>query len=243
MADEHLSEEQAAALREWIAEGSHLRTLQHEAKQTERLEALRALAGEHGELQNERTRLAAVHAEQEKAARDAENSADDVRERVMRTETRLNDGTGLTSRDLMGLQDEIAGLRERIDLIEGEQVEALEAAEETASQLADTTAKAEEVAARGRELQAERASEDERLTGEIAEVEKIRASLLERIPADLHGRLRAEGSYPAAAVVTAGSCGACGEQLSGMLGDTYRNLGPGGMLDCDGCGALLLKIA
>lgn len=196
MADEHLSEEQAAALREWIAEGSHLRTLQHEAKQTERLEALRALAGEHGELQNERTRLAAVHAEQEKAARDAENSADDVRERVTRTETRLNDGTGLTSRDLMGLQDEIAGLRERIDVIEGEQVEALEAAESTASQLADTTAKAEEVASRGRELQAERASEGERLTGEIAEVEKIRASLLERIPAALHSRLRAEGSYP-----------------------------------------------
>lgn len=243
MAEEHLSEEQTAALREWIEEGSHLRTLQHGAKQTERLDALRALAGEHGELQNERTRLAAVLAEQEATARDAENRADDVRERVKRTETRLNDGTGLTSRDLMGLQDEIAGLRERIDLIEGEQVEALEAAESTDAELAETTAKAEEVAARGRDLQAERTSEDERLSGEIAKVEKTRVSLLERIPADLHDRLRAEGSYPAAAVVTAGSCGACGEQLSGMRGDSYRNLGPGGVLDCDGCGALLLKIA
>lgn len=243
MAEEHLSEEQTAALREWIEEGSHLRTLQHGAKQTERLDALRALAGEHGELQNERTRLAAVLAEQEATARDAENRADDVRERVKRTETRLNDGTGLTSRDLMGLQDEIAGLRERIDLIEGEQVEALEAAESTDAELAETTAKAEEVAARGRDLQAERTSEDERLSGEIAKVEKARVSLLERIPADLHDRLRAEGSYPAAAVVTAGSCGACGEQLSGMRGDSYRNLGPGGVLDCDGCGALLLKIA
>lgn len=243
MAEEHLSEEQTAALREWIEEGSHLRTLQHGAKQTERLDALRALAGEHGELQNERTRLAAALAEQEATARDAENRADDVRERVKRTDTRLNDGTGLTSRDLMGLQDEIAGLRERIDLIEGEQVEALEAAESTVAELARTTAKAEEVAARGRDLQAERTSEGERLSGEIAEVEKTRASLLERIPADLHDRLRAEGSYPAAAVVTAGSCGACGEQLSGMLGDAYRNLGPGGVLDCAGCGALLLKIA
>ena len=63
MADGHLTQEQTAALREWIEEGSHLRTLHHEAKQTERLEALRARAGEHGELQNERTRLAAVHAE------------------------------------------------------------------------------------------------------------------------------------------------------------------------------------
>ncbi len=243
MAEGHLTDEQTAALREWIEEGSHLRTLQHEAKQTKRLEALRTLAGEHGELQNERARLAAVHAEQESAAKDAENRADDVRDRVQRTETRLNEGTGLTSRDLMGLQDEIAGLRERIDLIEGEQVEALEAAESTASQLAETTAKAEEVAARGRDLQAERGREGERLSGEIAVVERNRAALLERIPADLHERLRAEGAYPAAAVVTAGSCGACGEQLSGMLGDTYRNLGPGGMLDCDGCGALLLKIA
>lgn len=243
MADEHLSEEQAAALREWIAEGSHLRTLQHEAKQTERLDALRARAGEHGELQNERTRLAAVHAEQESAAQDAEKRADDVRDRVNRTETRLNDGTGLTSRDLMGLQEEVAGLRERIDVIEGEQVEALDAAEATASQLAETTEEAEDVAARGRALQAERTSEGERLAGEIAGVETTRASLLERIPADLHDRLRAEGSYPAAALVTAGSCGACGEQLSGMLGDSYRNLGPGGMLECDGCGALLLKVA
>ena len=242
MTGEHLSEEQTAALREWIEEGSHLRTLQHEAKQTERLDALRTLAGEHGELQSARTRLATVHAEQEAAAQDAENRADDVRDRVARTETRLNDGTGLTSRDLMGLQDEIASLRERIDVLEGEQVEALEAAESTASELAETTAKAEAVASRGRELQAERTSEGERLAGEIADVERIRAALLGRIPVDLHGRLRAEGSYPAAAVVTAGSCGACGEQLSGMLGDSYRNLGPGGMLDCDGCGALLLKI-
>jgi len=243
MTDEHLSDEQADALRAWIEEGAHLRALQHEAKQSERLDALRTLAGEHGQLQDERTRLAAVHAEQDRAAKDAENRADDVRDRVTRTETRLNDGSGLTSRDLMGLQEEIAGLRERIDVIEGEQVEALDAAEVTSAQLADVTAQAEDVAARGRALQAERSSEGERLAAEISEVETARGALLERIPADLHGRLSAEGDYPAAALVTSGSCGACGEQLSGMVGDVYRNLGPGGTLDCDGCGALLLKTA
>lgn len=243
MADRQLTDDQTEALREWIEAGSRLRTLTHEAKQTERLEALRALASQHGELQAEITRLAGLQAEHESAAQDAEKRADDLRAHVHRTETRLNDGTGLTSRDLMGLQEEIAGLRTRIDDVEGEQVEALEAAETAAAQQDETAARAEEVAGRGRTLQAERGSEGQRLAEAIAEVEGTRAALLERIPASLHGRLKGGGEYPPAAVVTAGSCGACGAQLSGMLADTYRNLGPGGLLECDGCGTLLLKLA
>lgn len=242
MADTQLTDDQTDALREWIESGSRLRTLTHEAKQVERLEALRGLAAQHGELQTELSRLADVQAEYEAAAQDAEKRADELRKRVHRTDARLNDGTGLTSRDLMGLQEEIAGLRARIDEVEGEQVEALDAAETTEVQKDEAAARAEEVAGRGRTLQAERAREGQRLAEAIADIEGTMATQLDRIPTSLHSRLRGGGEYPPAAVVTTGSCGACGEQLSGMLADTYRNLSPGGMLDCDGCGTLLLKV-
>ena len=243
MAETTLTGEQTQALRDWIEESGRVRALQHEAKQTERLERLRALAQEHGEAKAALEQHTQTHQEHATAARAAETRADDLRARVTRTETKLNDGTGLTSRDLLSLQDEIAGLQSTIEEVELEEMEELEAADAAEARVAETRAQAEQIAERGRLLQQERASEGERIAGELAVHEQTRTELLERIPASLHGRLRTEGDYPPAAVVTAGACGACGAQLSGVIADTYRNLEVGGLLDCDSCGTLLLKLA
>lgn len=243
MAETQLTAEQTTALRDWIEEGAQVRALHHEAKQTERLEELRSLAQQHGETKAALEDQTATQQQHAAAARAAENRADDLRERVTRTETKLNDGTGLVSRDLLALQDEIAGLRATIEEVELEEMEELEAADAADARVAETRAQAEQIAERGRLLQQERASEGERIAGELAAHEQTRTELLERIPASLHGRLRTEGDYPPAAVVTAGACGACGAQLSGVIADTYRNLEVGGLLDCDSCGTLLLKLA
>lgn len=243
MADTALTPEQTEALRAWIDEGTRLRALHHEAKQTERVEALRDLATQYAAAKARVEEHTAAQADRATAARTAEQRADDLRARVDRTETKLNDGTGLTSRDLLSLQDEIAGLKDTIDTVELEQMEAMEAAEAAQTEADTTRADADALAARGRTLQQERAQEGERLAAEVAAVEQKRAALLESVPAALHGRLRAEGAYPAAAVVTTGSCGACGAQLSGVAADAHRNLGAGGLLDCDDCGALLLALS
>lgn len=243
MTETQLTPEQTIALRDWIGEGAHVRALHHEAKQTERLEELRSLAQQHGKAKAALEEHTATQQQHAAAARAAENRADDLRERVTRTETKLNDGTGLVSRDLLALQDEIAGLKATIDEVELEEMEELEAADAAQARVDETRAQAEQIAERGRLLQQERGREGERIAGELAAHEQTRAELLERIPATLHARLRTEGDYPSAAVVTAGACGACGTQLSGVVADTYRNLDVGGVLDCDSCGTLLLKLA
>lgn len=243
MTETTLTGEQTQALRAWIDESGHVRALQHEAKQTERLERLRALAQEHAEAKAALEQHTQTHQEHVKAARDAENRADDLRERVARTETKLNDGTGLTSRDLLSLQDEIAGLQSTIETVELEEMEELEAADAAQAEVNSSRMQAEEIAERGRLLQQERAREGARVAEELAAHQATRESLLQQIPAALHPRLQAEGDYPAAALVTTGACGACGNQLSGVVADMYRNLDAGGVLDCDDCGALLLKVA
>ena len=241
MAETTLTGEQTQALRDWIEESGRVRALQHEAKQTERLERLRALAQEHGEAKAALEQHTQTHQEHATAARAAETRADDLRARVTRTETKLNDGTGLTSRDLLSLQDEIAGLQSTIEEVELEEMEELEAADAAQAEVEAARTKADEIAEEGRRLQQERGSEGERIAQELSAHQAERDALLQRLPANLHPRLRTEGDYPAAAVVTTGACGACGNQLSGMSADTYRNLEAGGLLDCDDCGALLLK--
>lgn len=243
MAETQLTNEQTQTLRTWIEESAQVRALQHEAKQTERLEQLRALAQQHGEAKAALEQHTQTQQQHAKAARSAETRADDLRARVTRTETKLNDGTGLTSRDLLSLQDEIAGLKSMIDEVELEEMEELESADAAQAKVDAARTQADEIAERGRLLQQERAGEGARIADELAAHQSTRESLLQQIPAALHARLRAEGDYPAAALVTTGACGACGNQLSGVVADTYRNLEAGGVLDCDGCGALLLKVA
>ncbi|WP_029088580.1 zinc ribbon domain-containing protein [Brevibacterium album] len=241
MAEHTLDETQTQALLAWIGLAADRRSRAHEALQTERLERLRALAAEHGSLSSRCEELERERTEHETRADELEQQADALRTRIGRTEERLNAGVGLTSRDLLGLQDEIAGLRVRVEEIETSQVEELESAEVAAEALATTRARADQVASRGRDLQAERASEGARLSGEI---EALDARLREQealLPQTVRARLTLEGEYPAAATVEGGACGACGAQLSGTSADAYRNATAGACLECEDCGALLLR--
>ncbi|GAA2105748.1 MULTISPECIES: zinc ribbon domain-containing protein [Brevibacterium] len=241
MSELRLDEGQAQALLEWIDLAAARRTRAHEARQTQRLARLRELAAEHGRLRQEADALAARQTEHERQAAECEAEADALRARISRTEEKLNAGVGLTSRDLLGLQEEIAGHRRRVSEIETRQVEELEAGETAAEALAGVRAQADQVASTGRDLQAERTAEAERLSGEIAELDARLTAAVAQLPQSLAPRLSADGEYPAAATVSGGACTACGAQLSGASADRYRNAAPGTCLECEDCGAVLLR--
>lgn len=241
MTDITLDAQQTTALLTWTDLASARRARAHDALQTARLEKLRELAAAHGRLKERCEELSRQQAEHESRADAFEQEADALRTRIARTEERLNSGEGLTSRDLLGLQDEIAGLRDKVQDIETNQVDELESAETAAEALAGETARADQVAGEGRELQAERAAEAQRLTAAIADLDAQLEQAASELPPPVRGRLTVQGEYPAAATVTAGGCGACGAQLSGSALDAYRNAVPGMCVECEDCGALLVR--
>ncbi|GAA2009365.1 zinc ribbon domain-containing protein [Brevibacterium samyangense] len=230
------------ALLAWIDLSARLRRNAADAGQKDLLERLRALAGEH------KARTAAIErseAEREAAgvrAAAVQGDLDARGARITEMEAALHSGEGLTSKDLVALQADIAVAREKLEALEEEELGVMEEIETLEASITEARSALAEVASRGRELQAERTRTAERLTQEAEAFRTERGAVESRIPEPLVARLRrreAEGSIPAAEL-RGGACGACGEMLSAVQADAVRGAAPGTVFECETCEAVLV---
>lgn len=238
----HLTDTAHRALLDWIDLSARLRKNAHAAQQTELLEQLRGLAGEH---KANAERIAALEATRTAEAERAAALESDVAARsatIERMEARLASGEGLTSRDLVALQGDIASAKSARESVEEDQLTSLGTVEEQDAEIAGLRTEGAGIAARGRDLQLERKARAEELSAEAAELENERAGRAEELPDDLRQRVTAKESAGrvGAAVLTHGACGACGDELSGVARDAISGAEPGTVVECDSCETLLV---
>lgn len=131
------------------------------------------------------TRIEAAQAAARDESTRAELEIDNLTEQVISLETKLNSGEGLTSRDLLVLQGEIAGHREHIAALEEEELVAMGQTEDLEGH---HRTQSEAIAANNErltELRATRDSQVAALTAQATQLTAQRDALAAELPADL----------------------------------------------------------
>ena len=141
----------------------------------------------------------------------AEETSASLRGQIERKEAQLNSGEGLTSRDLMALQEEIAGLRSLLEQAADAEFAALEAEEEAEAEVARID---REIAAlKERVLQGRARLEDDvaQIIAQRREIQAERDALFAPLADDLkeaYERARSHGGYAVMGMRPDGSTGA-----------------------------------
>ncbi len=221
-----------------------LAQLAHRRRTLPELNALaereQSAAQRHDDVVDAQTTLEDIAAEQ----RRLENDVETVRARTARDEARLQAG-GLPSRELEGLQHEIATLARRQANLEDELLDVMERAEEAEGALAKATEAHERVVREQQELGARRDEAFAEIDAAAAERRPQRDALATRIPADLlafYERARAHGGT-GAALLRQRRCDGCHIELSGSELGALRKAADDAVVRCDNCRAILVRTA
>ena len=187
-----------------------------------------------------RTSASDIAAEQKRLEADVET----VRTRAARDEARLQAG-GLPSRELEGLQHEIATLARRQSTLEDEVLDVMERAETAEAELADASGKLEAVNAEKAELEARRDAAFAEIDEAIGARTPQRAAVAAELPADLlalYEKTRAQGGS-GAALLRQRRCEGCRMEMSGSELSGLRTAAPDAIVRCDNCRAILVRTA
>jgi uncharacterized protein len=211
------------------------RSLPEIAALAERTAAARAV---HDEVVDAQTLLADIAGDQ----RRLENDVDTVRTRTTRDEARLQAG-GLPSRELEGLQHEIATLARRQSNLEDELLEIMERAEQAEATLADAQSRHDAITAEIAELEAARDAAFAEIDAALAARAPERDSVAATIPTDLtalYERARAQGGT-GAALLRQRRCEACHIELSGSELGAVSKAADDAVMRCENCRAILVR--
>ena len=148
-----ITDSQRTALQTLIELTAHERALRFEYDNPKRAEELQELISRHKELGEKRTEAAAVVDGHQQAIAEATRLIEAQRSTIEKKTAELNDGTGLTSRDMVHLQEEIAGHESRVSELEESQLEELEKLEAAEDELAALDERITDVTASGKEVQ------------------------------------------------------------------------------------------
>lgn len=149
------------------------------------------------------------------------------------------------AKEAQALQGELDVLARRQSELEGRQLEAMEAIDETRASFAEAEQALAEIEDRRGELRARIASEEERIDAEIARTEREREGLaaeLQRDVLDLYEETRARTGLGAARLRGDVSEGSNMTLAPGELA-TIRAAAPDDIVFCPGSGAILVRVA
>lgn len=238
-----ITDDQRQALEKLIELTAAGRALRHEHDNPKRADELQQLVRKHKELGDERTQAAEIVETHRGAIAETTALIEVQRTKIEKKSVELNDGTGLTSRDLVNLQEEIAGHEGRIgELEESElaEMERLEAAEEGLSaievRLADVTAEGKEVQTAVRDRKSELR---ELLEANESEANHQRGALPQPVVTAFDANVRQGG--PGAALLTGPNCQACGQEIGAAGWNAMLAADRNETFDCDECEAVLLR--
>lgn len=214
-----------------------------DAKQ-QRLREIEAALRESEALQQARRVVEDAQAQAQRCAlrqRDLELQAQGLADKIVRSEQRLYEGTIKNPKELDDLQKDIASLRRRQQQLEDELLEVMLEREEAENASAQAQARLAEIQARWSAQQTDLLGEREVLQGRLAEIERVRATLLPQIEPDTlstYQQLRRRKGGVAVAQILDGACSACGIALSPGLEWQLRQ---GKQVCCSNCERILVR--
>jgi len=182
----------------------------------------------------------------ELAVRKAEADVDQVVQRALKDQQRLDSGAVSSPKDLESLQHEIASLAARQSELEEVELELMERLEETrgvVEQLKVEQAQAIESMANATVLRDEQMAE---IDAEVTVIKADRESLVAPLPnelLDLYNKIRADFGGIGAALLQRGACQGCRIAMDMTELDRIRNMSAETVVRCDGCRRILVRTA
>jgi predicted nucleic acid-binding Zn-ribbon protein len=194
-------------------------------------DALRGrLASELGAVEDARTELARI-----------ESDVAVVDSRIARDTDRLSGSA--SSKDASALESELVSLRRRKEHLEDAELEVMERLEAAEAVYAETAASDESLSARIADLETAREASRADLDAELAALETVRSTLVSAVDEALlaiYERSRTRSGF-GAALLRAGTCGACTMTLTGNDLAGVRSAPADDVLACPECGAILVR--
>jgi uncharacterized protein len=194
----------------------------------------------HNDVVDAQTRRDDIAGEQKRL----EGDVDTVRSRATRDEARLQAG-GLPSRELEGLQHEIATLARRQSTLEDELLDVMERAEAADAEFAEATSRLAATTAGQQELEIVRDAAFVEIDAAAAQRRPQRDAIAAELPAELvalYEKARSAGGT-GAALLRQRRCEACHIELSGSELSSVRTADPDEVVRCDNCRAILVRTA
>ncbi|WP_193070576.1 MULTISPECIES: zinc ribbon domain-containing protein [unclassified Brevibacterium] len=238
-----ITAEQRTELESLIELAAHGRALRHEHDNPTQASALNDLVSSHKELETKKTEAAEVVEKYRAEVAEHAGAIEAQNGQIKKKTVELNDGTGLTSRDLVNLQGEIAGHEERVAELEEAELGTMEELESAEAALTEVEASLAEVIASGRATQTAIKDRKAELAAELeansASAQKLKADLPEALIRQFEQNVAQGG--PGAAILNGPNCQACGQEISGMAWKSMLLEDPNQTYECEECESVLLR--
>lgn len=220
--------------------------LTHRRKSLPELAEIEQLKGQFAVL---RDRIVAAETESGDVAREvtkAERDVEQVRERAVRDQQRLDSGAITSAKELESLQHEIGSLARRQGELEEIELEILERQESVDRALAESRGESAQVEEQLGDATTRRDQAFHAIDAEAASVTHERGLLIAGLPADLvalYDKIRDRKGDPAAGALSRGRCGACRMELNSTELGEVRAAPAEAVLRHEDCGAILVRTA
>ncbi|MFG2724786.1 zinc ribbon domain-containing protein [Streptomyces canus] len=191
--------------------------------------------------------LVAAQTEESDTAREqtkAEQDVDQVRQRAVRDQQRLDSGAATSPKDLENLQREITSLAKRQGDLEDIVLEVMERLESAQERVVELTERVSSIQSKIEDATARRDAALESLDGEIASVTKEREVISGSVPADLlklYDKLRAQQGGIGAAKLYQRTCQGCRQELAITDINEIRAAAPDTVVRCENCRRILVR--
>ncbi|MET7679658.1 C4-type zinc ribbon domain-containing protein [Streptomyces sp. NPDC005423] len=191
--------------------------------------------------------LVAAQTEESDCAREqtkAEQDVDQVRQRSVRDQQRLDSGAVTSSKDLENLQREITSLAKRQGDLEDVVLEVMERRESAQERVGELTGRVSSVESRIGDATARRDAAFASLDGEEDSVTKEREVIAGVIPAELlklYDKLRAQQGGVGAARLYQRTCQGCRQELAITDINEIRAAAPDTVVRCENCRRILVR--
>ncbi|WP_344492435.1 zinc ribbon domain-containing protein [Streptomyces enissocaesilis] len=209
---------------------------------------------EHAELESLtkdlaqlRDLLVAAQTEESDTTREqtkAEQDVDQVRQRAVRDQQRLDSGAVSSPKDLENLQRELVSLAKRQGDLEDVVLEVMERRESLQERVAELSGRVASVQAKVDDATARRDAAFEQIDSEVATVTKQREVASATIPADLlklYEKLRVQSGGVGAARLYQRRCEGCQLELNITEVNEVRAAAPDAVVRCENCRRILVR--
>ncbi|WP_181273800.1 zinc ribbon domain-containing protein [Brevibacterium oceani] len=237
-----ITDAQRTALQTLIELTASGRALRHEHDNPKRAAELQELVANHRRLGEEKTQAAEVVDGHRSTIAETNTLIEAQRAKIEKKTAELNDGTGLTSRDMVNMQDEIAGHEARVAELEETELTEMENLEAAEAGLADVESRIAEVTASGKEVQTAVKERKAELQGLLEDNAASAREAKGELPVELVTVFEANVAQggPGAAVLTGPNCQACGQQIGGAAWNAMLGADVNETYECEECEAVLL---
>ncbi|WP_431979962.1 zinc ribbon domain-containing protein [Streptomyces qinglanensis] len=223
---------------------TRLTQLAHKRKTLPEHEEIQRLDADLAQL---RDLLVAAQTEESDTAREqtkAEQDVDQVRQRAVRDQQRLDSGAVTNPKDLANLQSEIASLAKRQSDLEDVVLEVMERRESAAERSAELGERVESVGAKVQDATARRDAALEEIDAELAGVRKERETVAGAVPGELlklYDKIREREGGVGAAKLYQRRCEGCRLELNITELNEVREAPADAVVRCENCRRILVR--